>query len=128
MDQYFKAVNVSKQEVVCPWCLNGGARLREWAANPQGTIFILLLRKSDQGGGGDIHEATFETEPEALVGRWAGDNVVLVGDYDSSGLWEQSKRYRNISRELADVWNRFMDCDDMKLIPHENCSCLQLDD
>ncbi len=105
MGQYFKAVNVSKQEVVCPWCLGGGAKLWEWSANTQGAIFTLLLRKSDDRGGGDFREATFETDPEALVGRWAGDHVVLVGDYDSSGLYQKSKRFRNLSHELAEVWN-----------------------
>ena len=128
MGQYFKAVNVSKREVVCPWCLNGGAKLWEWAANTQGAIFTLLLRKSDEGGGGDFRDVTFETNPDALVGRWAGDHVVLVGDYDSSGLYEKSKRYRNISHELADAWNRFIELDDKQLTPHENCTCQQLDD
>ena len=128
MGQYFKAVNVSKQEVVCPWCLSGGAKLWEWSANTQGAIFTLLLRKSDDRGGGDFPEATLETDPEALVGRWAGDNVVLIGDYDSSGLWEKSKRYRNISHEVADAWNRFIELDDKQLIHYWNCSCQKLDD
>ena len=128
MGQYFKAVNVSKQEVVCPWCLSGGAKLWEWSANRQGAIFTLLLRKSDEGCGGDFHEATFETDPEALVGRWAGDHVVLVGDYDSSGLYEKAKSFRNISHELAEVWNRFVPLGDKQLTLHKSCSCQQLDD
>ena len=128
MGQYFKAVNVSKQEFVCPSCLRGGAKLWEWASNTQGAIFTLLLRKSDEGGGGDYREVTFETNPEAIVGRWAGDKIVLIGDYDSSGLWEKSKRYRNISHEVADAWNRFIELDDKQLIHYWNCSCQRLDD
>ena len=128
MGQYFKAVNVSKQEVVCPWCLNGGAKLFEWAANPQGAVFTLLLRKSDDSGGGDFHDVTFDTDPAAIVGRWAGDRVVLIGDYDSSQLWERAKSYRNISLELADVWNRFIPFPELKLTPREDCSCQQSDD
>ncbi len=127
MGQYFKAVNVSKQEVVCPWCLSGGAKLWEWSANTQGAIFTLLLRKSDDRGGGDFREATFETDPKALVGRWAGDHVVLVGDYDSSGLYEKSKRFRNISHELAEVWNQFVPLGDKQLTLHKSCSCQHLD-
>lgn len=127
MGQYFKAVNVSKREVVCPWCIGGGAKLWEWAANSQGAIFTLLLRRSDERGGGDTNDETFETNPDALIGRWAGDQVLLVGDYDSSGLWERAKQYRNISHELAEVWNGFITIPDLKLEPREDCSCRQLE-
>jgi len=43
MGQYFKAVNVTKKEVVCPWCLGGVAKLIEWAVNPWGAVFTLLF-------------------------------------------------------------------------------------
>lgn len=128
MGPYFKAVNESKREVVCPWCIGGGSKLWEWSANTQGAIFTLLLRKSDDGGGGDFREATFETDPHALVGRWAGDKVVLVGDYDSSGLYERSKQFRNISHELVEVWNRFVSLPDHKLTPYDACSCRTIDE
>src|SRR5438874_1459845 len=55
MGQYFKAVNLDKKEYVCPWRLSGGAKLWEWSANAQGSIFTLLLRKSSEGGGGDFY-------------------------------------------------------------------------
>lgn len=128
MGQYFKAVNVTKQEFVCPWCLSGGAKLWEWSANTQGAIFTLLLRKSDEGGGGDFHEATFETDPASLVGRWAGDQVVLVGDYDSNGLYQKAKSFRNISHDLAEVWNRFVSLPDKRLETNDDCSCRQADE
>ena len=44
MGQYFKAVNLDKREVVCPWCLSGFAKLIEWAVHPWGAIFRVLLR------------------------------------------------------------------------------------
>jgi hypothetical protein len=53
MGQYFKAINLDKREVVCPWCLDGGAKLWEWAVNRQGAVFTLLLRQSSSTGGGD---------------------------------------------------------------------------
>ena len=128
MGQYFKIVNESKHEFVCPWCIGGGAKLWEWAANSQGAVLTLLLRKSDEGGGGDFKDATYETDSAALVGRWAGDQVLLIGDYDSSRLWDKAKSYRNISRELADVWNRFVELPDKQLTFYEGCSCQHLDD
>ena len=90
MGQYFKAINLDKKEYVCPWCLGGGAKLWEWAANPQGSIFTLLLRKSSEGGGGDFfgyHKGYGEGSPvpdDLIAGRWAGDRVCLAGDYDES--------------------------------------------
>ena len=151
MGQYFRAVNKTKKEVICPWCLGGGAKLWEWAANPLGAVFTLLLRRSDGGGGGDFYgtgpqmlemdpaapEKVFQAiakgvamegepidaAPDSLVGRWAGDEVYLVGDYDSSELYDESRGYRNISRELADTWNSFIEFKEMQLKYNPECTC-----
>jgi len=155
MGQYFKAVNEDKKEVVCPWCFHGGAKLWEWAANPYGAVFTLLLRKSSGSGGGDyygyrtqeIHLDDASTESQgsqllsamrstvamegqpismpgnAIVGRWAGDRVILVGDYDDSGIWDRLHEYRNITRELVEVWNEFIEINDLKLKFNPDCSC-----
>ncbi len=151
MGQYFKAVNVTKKEVVCPWCLGGVAKLIEWAINPWGAVFTLLLRKSDASGGGDFGGPTMQRldaskqspeeiletivrgvlkegapcgiPPDSVVGRWAGDEVYLVGDYDSSKLFDKSEEFRNISRELVDTWNQFVDIDQMRLTYNPDCSC-----
>ena len=124
MGQYFKAVNKNKKEFVCPYCLGGIAKLWEWAANPWGAIFVLLLRKSDGGGGGDFHGATFEDNSTAVVGRWAGDKVYLVGDYDSSNLYEKAEAYRNISREVGETWNKFVELPELQL-KHKTCGCCE---
>ena len=149
MGQYFKAVNIDKQEYVCPWCIGGVAKLIEWAANPQGAIFTLLLRKSDHGGGGDyfgyktqnlvidtenpqtlvdalragvaMEGRPIEATEDSIVGRWAGDRVMLVGDYDSSKLWDRLPAFRNISKEVVEAWNTFMDLSEMKL-KYTRCS------
>jgi hypothetical protein len=152
MGQYFAAVNTDKHEFVCPWCLSGGAKLWEWAANTTGSIFTLLLRKSTGSGGGDYYgyaaasgdsnsQSPEETalaiaklaamegkaikpSPEDVPGRWAGDRIALVGDYDESGLFDKlytDSQYRNISREVAETWNSFMELPDRKL-RYERCS------
>jgi hypothetical protein len=87
MGQYFKLVNVDKKEVVDPWALGGTAKFWEWIANPHGRVLLWLLRQSSEGGGGDIDERDEYT----TLGRWAGDRVTLVGDYDASGLYQASK-------------------------------------
>ena len=150
MGQYFKAVNTDKKEYVCPWCIGGGAKLWEWAANAQGAIFTLLLRKSSEGGGGDygspptqmlslsdspaslanaVRESVareghpIDLPTDTVVGRWAGDRVVLVGDYDESGLYEVPG-FRNVSQKIVEAWNAFIEIDDLKLkwTPCESCS------
>jgi hypothetical protein len=76
MGQYFKLVNLDKKEFVSPYDIGGVAKLWEWMANENECGVITLL----------------------LSGRWAGDRVVLVGDYDKSNLYEiAEKKYKNIS-------------------------------
>ena len=154
MGQYFKACNLDKHEYVCPWCVGGVAKLWEWAANPWGAIFTLLLRQSSESGGGDYYgPATrdihlgddskdnvdlvmFEISkglamegrpvtpaPDTTVGRWAGDRVSLVGDYDESNLWDELSSWRNISKEVVRDWNAFIEIKDMQLSYNPDCSC-----
>jgi len=124
MGQYFRAVNATKREFVCPWCIAGGAKLWEWAVNRQGAIFTVLLRKSDQTGGGDYGqhgEAQDLRAVDSIVGRWAGDVVYLIGDYDSSKLYENSEEFTNISGLLVSVWNEFVEIDS-HLLTYMPCS------
>jgi hypothetical protein len=108
MGQYFRAVNVSKAEYVDPWDIGGFAKLSEWCANvDQAGIFPYLLRTSSGSGGGDVH--TRIAHPK-FAGRWAGDVVHLVGDYDETGLFASAEaHYRNISKPLMREYRRFMD-------------------
>lgn len=50
------------------------------------------------------------------AGRWAGDRLVLVGDYDGSRLFERAEReFREISGEIMDDYNRFIGDEELKL-------------
>jgi hypothetical protein len=105
------AVNVTKKEFVRSWHIGCSAKLWEWCVNRQAGIFPYLLRKSSEGGGGDVC-----LEHPRFAGHWAGDEVYLIGDYDASNLYETAQSaYRNISRELAEEYNRFIAVDDLKL-------------
>src|SRR3990172_2098851 len=107
MGQYYKWVNLSKQEVVNPWDLGGVAKAWEWmySGNSLKAIHWLMFASSEDStreegevdgalprytfgayqslGGGDIHLMGMEQ----YLGRWAGDKVTLVGDYDASGAY-----------------------------------------
>ena len=61
--------------------------------------------------------------PDTTVGRWAGDRVALVGDYDESKLWEEFPTWRNISKQVVRDWNAFIELENMKLTYNPDCSC-----
>lgn len=113
MGQYFKAVNVTKFEYVDPYEIGGLAKLWEWCSNKQAGIFPYLLRKSSGRGGGDV-----QMERPVYAGRWAGDMVYLVGDYDDGGLYHQiefDRRFGDISARLAEEYNRFIEVEELQL-------------
>lgn len=103
MGQYFKLVNEDKKEVVNAWDLGGVAKFFEWLYNREIRILAWLLRRSNEGGGGDIDdEGQYKT-----LGRWAGDRISLVGDYDKSGLFDNEKTgYKDISKLLRKEYNQ----------------------
>ena len=150
MGQYFKIANLDKQEVVCPWCLNGGAKLWEWAVNRQIGVLALLLRQSSSTGGGDyggpapeVIELSDSSDladvlakgimregmkmpipSSSVVGSWAGDRITIIGDYDDSGLWTELGQFTNISERLIEEWNRFVD-DKAFELTYNPCSCTE---
>jgi len=110
MGQYFIWVNIDKKEFICPWCLGGLAKLWEWCANHEIGIIGFLMRKSDETGGGDIQK------DYKYAGHWAFDRVALVGDYDSSELYDMAKReFKNISSEVAEEYNDFIEIEELKV-------------
>jgi hypothetical protein len=111
MGQYFIAVNKTKKEYIRSWDIGDGAKLWEWCVNRQAGIFPYLLRKSNEGGGGDV-----KLDNPNFAGRWAGDKVYLVGDYDKSNLYEKAQaEYQNIAEEFVREYNEFIQIDDRKL-------------
>lgn len=61
-----------------------GLKLWEICANRGAGVIPYLLRKSDEGGGGDV-----DADKAKWAGRWAGDRILVVGDYDSSKLYQK---------------------------------------
>jgi hypothetical protein len=107
MGQYFKIVNENKKEVVNPWKLGGGAKFFEWLYNNQARVLIWLVRKSNETGGGDIDDfTTYQT-----LGRWAGDRITLIGDYDESRLWDTADEFTDISTLVRDEYNHAVKAD-----------------
>jgi len=106
MGQYFLIVNLDKKEFIYPHTFNDGLKLLEFGCSSHGTLtaLSLLLRQSNEGGGGDFNEF----ENCELVGSWAGDKIVIVGDYDESGLYDSAETsFKDVSEDLIEQVTRF---------------------
>lgn len=100
MGQYFKVVNLDKKEYLHPHKFGDGLKLLEFGCSSHSTLtaLTLLLRKSNESGGGDIQ---IEND---MIGSWAGDRIVIIGDYDKSKLYEKcEKEFTDISDKIRDV-------------------------
>ncbi len=102
MEQYFILVNVDKKEYINPLDLDSGMKYVEMIWNiPK--IWWFLLRMTDKTGGGDVDVSSYKH-----LGRWALDRVVVIGDYDSSNLFKETKSScRNISEIIKDEYKNF---------------------
>lgn len=80
MGQYHVWANLTKRETVkVP---HAGVKQRELFHNNGAAALVPLLSVSNDRGGGDFRMNNGETAlNEAILGRWVGDVVVLVGDY-----------------------------------------------
>ena len=86
MGQYYKIVNIDKKQWLDPHMFSDGIKLLEFGCNGNGamTALAVLLADGNGRGGGDL-TTTMETDPDKLVGSWAGDRIVIAGDYADKG-------------------------------------------
>lgn len=100
MGQAHMVVNLTRKEFIFPHNLGDGYKLMEFG-HGGGTMLALavLLAASCKGGargGGDIDSQ------DRLIGRWAGDKIAIIGDYqepedvpgldpmDAESLWKSN--------------------------------------
>lgn len=81
MGQYYYVVNLDKQQFLHAHKFGDGLKLREFGCSGGGTMYALALLLADGNGrgGGD-----FPSEA-SLIGSWAGDRIVIAGDYADCG-------------------------------------------
>ena len=85
MVQYYVIANLDKREFLHPDAFGPGQRLMEFACDRNGVMMglAILLASSNGMGGGDLRiqgNSPFVHIP----GRWAGDRIVVAGDYDDN--------------------------------------------
>lgn len=74
MGQYHHIVNVDKREYLNPHELGMGLKMWEQATTWTAQLLLGLTSTSNGRGGGGFPE-------HELIGRWAGDRIMTVGDY-----------------------------------------------
>ena len=81
MGQYFLAVNTTKKEFLHPHKFGSGMKFREFTCDSMSLLTGMahLLAQSSDGVACDNAKIT---------GRWIGDHVLIVGDYDESKLYD----------------------------------------
>jgi hypothetical protein len=87
MGQYWYPVNLTRREFIHPHKLGSGFKLWEQVASHPGVgaaLVILCAAMPERRGGGDLSPIAGDVN-EKIVGRWAGDRIVLVGDYAEDG-------------------------------------------
>lgn len=131
MGQYYVLVNLDRREYVHPHRVGSGLKLWEICSGNLPRLLCYLLRQSTGRGGGDPTVSYREFEEDGDVdwaawddavreafpnqGRWAGDRVLLAGDYDESevfqGLYREvqdSEVWTEVSHLVAEEFNRFI--------------------
>ena len=101
MGQYYKIVNLTKRQWLSSHTFGDGLKLMEFGASGGGMMmaFAPLLADGNGRGGGDIFSSKYRREerkyvdkkrksfPQAekfnspLIGSWAGDRIIIAGDY-----------------------------------------------
>ena len=144
MGQYFILVNATKREYVKPsvlklweWLANNEARLVAWLIlkGPQDGTYLCdldprfaeayerymraeseverreALRVINEVASTPIGRGRFKT-----CGRWAGDEIYLVGDYDDSGLYHRAlEEFRDVTEEVVREFNEFIGVEELKV-------------
>ncbi len=101
MGQYYRAVNLDKKQYIKPHDFDEGAKLMEFASSACGMLRALavLLADGNGRGGGDLRSE------DAFVGSWAGDRIVIAGDYGDAGKFTNGEKDEDGIRSLYDVTN-----------------------
>lgn len=104
MGQYFRVVNVDKREFLEPRAFREGPKLMELAHGGRMLRGLAVILSNGNGrGGGDIDSA------DPLVGSWAGDRIVVAGDYGDEGKWTGSAGvtlYAEAGQTYTDISDR----------------------
>jgi hypothetical protein len=99
MGQYYKVVNTTKGEFLNPHAFGSGLKLMEFTSDGMSVMQGLgvLLADGNGRGGGDLNSDS------PLIGSWAGDKVIIAGDYADEGKFLPKKNSKETLYNYAEV-------------------------
>lgn len=140
MGQYWKTVNLDKQEYIRPHQLAAGAKIGEQLGSHVGSALIILCaamperrgggdfdlnsnfygtERTDQAGSAPIND-DYNAVAKRTIGRWAGDRIALVGDYAEDSDLPKRFRASTIYKQCDDSGTYTDVTDDVaRVIEHE---------
>ena len=100
MGQYYKVVNVDKKQYLHPHRFGDGLKLLEFGCGSEGTMtgLAVLLADGNGRGGGDLHA------DDPIIGSWAGDRIVIAGDYADPNIDQYSAQDLAAYRKIKGVF------------------------
>ena len=107
MGQYHKLYNIDKREYVHGHRIDNGLKLLEQVGHVKSTstaLFLLVANSNGRGGG--------DAEPHRMVGRWAGDRIVVQGDYaepTDRAFIADTESFADISADVLSMLNTIDD-------------------
>lgn len=113
MGQYWYWVNLTKKEYISTHEFGSGLKYAEHICSGSAMYPALMLLQTDKSsmgdGGGDIDPSKMPIElgqiASNIMGRWAGDSIVLAGDYtkvDAHIIYRDGKElFEDISVAVA---------------------------
>lgn len=102
MGQYYKIVNIDKKQFLNPHRFGDGLKLLEFGSSGGGTMngLAVLLANSNNRGGGDLRS------DHEIVGSWAGDRIVIAGDYAVPTDKGENSRVKGADGKFANLYYR----------------------
>lgn len=111
MGQSFIIVNETKREYIDPHEVGKGSKLLEVCEDPVSNLLPYLLRQCEDLSPIDIALPHSGVGMEN-AGRWAGDEIVVVGDYCRSRLyWDvvEGEEYEAIGEQIAREYGEWLE-------------------
>ena len=121
MGQYHCVLNLDKKQLLRPTEFGDGLKLLEFGdGGATLTALAILLAKDNGRGLGDLHVAMPDTPLDNwekadyglkrvrtshahLVGSWAGDRIIIAGDYGDNLSGKEENLYSVARREYEDI-------------------------
>lgn len=97
-------MNLDKGELLHPHAFGVGFRLLEFAPKADGIMLALALLLADGNGRGGGDFDCPDPDPEDIIGRWAGDRIIVTGDMADMGKFCPVDYPSNLYKFSADYF------------------------